>query len=62
MSTIAERLRPSTSRSRTVGLTGAAVIWVTLYRLNQPFWDWLLFDVAGLDPASPLGSGLHFFF
>ena len=62
MSTIAERLRPSTSRSRTVGLTGAAVIWVTLYRLNQPFWDWLLFDVAGLDPASSLGSGLHFFF
>ncbi len=38
------------------------VAWVTLYALNLSFWDWLVFDVVGLDPESRLGSGVHFFF
>ena len=60
--TVAEKLRPTTRTSRVVGLAVAAVIWVALYQVNEPFWDWLIYDVLGLDPASPLGSGLHFFF
>jgi uncharacterized membrane protein YraQ (UPF0718 family) len=40
---------------------GAALVWVALYRLNGPFWDWLVYDRLGLSPQSALGSGLHFF-
>jgi hypothetical protein len=39
-----------------------AVAWVMAYRLNDGLWNWLLFDVIGLDPATRLGSSLHFFF
>jgi len=58
---VAERLRARTPTRRWVGLGVAAVVWFALYELNRPFWDWLWFDVAGLDPESRLGSGLHFF-
>jgi len=58
---VAERLRARTPTRRWVGLGVAAVVWFALYELNRPFWDWLWFDVAGLDPDSRLGSGLHFF-
>ena len=35
---------------------------MALYNLNLPLWDWVVYDVAGLGPASRLGSGVHFFF
>ena len=60
--TVAEKLRPATRTSRITGLVAAAVIWVVLYQVNEPFWDWLIYDVFGLAPTSSLGSGLHFFF
>jgi hypothetical protein len=44
------------------GLIVAAVIWWALYLLNQPFWDWLVGRVVGLDLTSRLGSGVNFFF
>jgi uncharacterized membrane protein YraQ (UPF0718 family) len=44
------------------GLIVAAVIWWALYLLNQPFWDWLVGRVIGLDLTSRLGSGVDFFF
>ncbi|MDT0164024.1 permease [Actinotalea sp. AC32] len=40
---------------------GAVVVWVALYAVNRPFWDWLVGDVVGLDLAGRLGSGVHFF-
>lgn len=43
------------------GLALAAGAWFVLYRLNQPFWDWLIYDVFGLSPESAAGSALHFF-
>ena len=60
--TVAERLRPTTPTRRWVGVGAAALAWVALYELNLPLWDWLVYDVAGLSPASRLGSGVHFFF
>lgn len=36
--------------------------WWALYSINRPFWDWLLFDVVGLDPHSRVGESIHFFF
>ena len=44
------------------GLALAAVLWWALYLVNEPFWDWLIGSVFGLDLASRLGSGVHFFF
>jgi len=58
---VAERLRARTPMRRWVGLGVAAVVWVVANELNQPLWDWLVFDVVGLDPDSRLGSGVHFF-
>ena len=59
---LAERLRPTTPTHRWVGLGAAALGWLALYEINLPLWDWLVYDVAGLAPASRLGSGVHFFF
>lgn len=59
---VIERLRPTTARRRWVLLGTAGVVWFALYRVNGPLWDWLVYDVAGLDPAGRLGSGVHFFF
>ena len=39
----------------------AVTAWVALYRINGPFWNWLLFDVLGLDPATRLGETIRFF-
>src|SRR5659263_173104 len=44
------------------GLLLATVLWWALYLLNQPFWDWLVGRVVGLDLTSRLGSGVQFFF
>ena len=59
---VAERLHPATPTRRWVGLGAAALAWFALYEVNLPFWDWVVYDVAGLAPASRLGSGVHFFF
>jgi len=59
---IAERLRARTPTRRWVGLGSAVLAWFALYEVNLPLWNWLLFDVVGLDPDTRLGSGVHFFF
>ena len=43
------------------GLALAAVAWVLLYRLNRPFWVWLLGDVLGVELRSRAGGALLFF-
>lgn len=52
---------PGTAR-RWASVAAGAALWWVLYSLNRPFWDWLLFDVIGLDPASRVGESIHFFF
>ena len=59
---VAERLRAGTPVRRWVGLGVATVVWFALYEINLPVWNWVVFDVLGLDPASRLGSGAQFFF
>ena len=59
---LAERLRPTTATRRWVGVGAAALGWFALYEVNLPLWDWVVYDVAGLSPASRLGSGVQFFF
>jgi uncharacterized membrane protein YraQ (UPF0718 family) len=43
-------------------VAAGAVLWWSLYHWNLPFWNWVMYDVAGLDPESHWGSGVHFFF
>jgi uncharacterized membrane protein YraQ (UPF0718 family) len=59
---LAERLRPTTPTRRWVGVGAAALAWVALYEVNLPLWNWVVYDLAGLAPASRLGSGVQFFF
>jgi len=59
---LAERLRPTTATHRWVGVGAAALGWLALYEVNQPVWDWVVYDMASLSPSSRLGSGVHFFF
>lgn len=62
MTTTADPGTRRQSIQRWGGLALAAAIWWALYSLNQPFWDWLIGGVFGLDLNSRLGSGVHFFF
>jgi len=59
---LAERLRSTTATRRWVGVGAAVLGWLALYEVNLPLWDWVVYDVVGLSPASRLGSGVHFFF
>lgn len=58
--TTAPPLRDPTLRAWGWALGGAA-IWIAGYALNQPFWHWLVFDLAGLDPQTLLGTAVEFF-
>lgn len=59
MSTQAVRSRPGLRD--TAALLAAAAGWLVVYRLNGPFWDWLIYSVLGLSPDTGVGSALHFF-
>ncbi len=59
---LVERVATGTPQRRWSALAGAGVVWVALYVLNEPFWDWLVYRAVGLDDRSRLGSGVHFFF
>jgi uncharacterized membrane protein YraQ (UPF0718 family) len=55
----------TTTRSwlrRWAPVAGAALLWWALYRVNRPIWNWLVFDVVGMDPTSHWGEAVHFFF
>jgi uncharacterized membrane protein YraQ (UPF0718 family) len=51
----------SPTRRLVAGLLAAALAWVALYALNEWLWDVAVFDLAGLDPETRLGSAVHFF-
>ena len=53
---------PGHPTRRWVFVVGAVVLWVTLYQLNLRWWNWIVFDVLAFDPASKVGSSVHFFF
>jgi uncharacterized membrane protein YraQ (UPF0718 family) len=62
-STVTPASSPVASALRRWGpVVAAAALWWFLYSINRPFWDWVLFDVVGLDPLSRLGESIHFFF
>ena len=46
---------------RRLMLAAAAVVWVVLYQVNLPLWDWVVYDAAGLEAEARLGGAVHFF-
>jgi uncharacterized protein len=56
-----DRPRSASTGRRWVIVATALVVWVTLYQLNLRWWNWVVFDVFGLDPATRLGGSVHFF-
>lgn len=48
-----------TSPWLTVGL--AALAWVVLYRSILPFWNWVVYELLGLEAQTRLGEAVHFF-
>ncbi len=42
-------------------LAAAGFAWVVGYVLNGRVWDFVVFDLLGLDPQSRLGEAVHFF-
>lgn len=56
-------LRLSKPRGRQVGeLAVLVVAWVLALFLNSTLWDWLLFDVFGVDRRKRIPDVIHFFF
>lgn len=52
---------PETRRGRWLALSGAALVWLGLYQLNEHLWDWILYGLLGMDPASRTTETIHFF-
>jgi uncharacterized protein len=52
---------PATLRGRWLAMGGALLVWFGLYQLNEHLWDWLLYGLFGMDPASRTTETLHFF-
>ncbi len=42
-------------------LAAGAAAWLVLYQVNLPWWDWVVYDVAGLDETTRVGGAVHFF-
>ncbi len=56
-------LRPRKSKRLQVGELAALVVgWVLVLLLNSTVWDWILFDVFGLDRRKKIPDVIHFFF
>jgi uncharacterized membrane protein YraQ (UPF0718 family) len=54
--------RPVDANVRLWTVLGASIVaWIALYRVNGPFWNWVLFHPIGLDPDSRLGETIRFF-
>ena len=65
MTTSTEHHTPTTASAiarRWMPVAAATLLWWFLYSRNRPFWDWVVFDVVGLEEATRLGESVHFFF
>ncbi len=40
----------------------AALVWLALYRSILPFWNWVVYELLGMQTKTHLGEAIHFFF
>ena len=59
--TLAQRM-PTSTRARSLTLTGVAAAWAVAYWVNGWLWDRVLHDLLAMPPAARLTESLHFFF
>ena len=52
---------PTDRRGQVGALVGAAFVWWLAFWVNARIWDWLLYDLFGMDPEARLTETLHFF-
>jgi uncharacterized membrane protein YraQ (UPF0718 family) len=57
---VVDRIPTETRRLR-LALAVAALGWALAYWVNGWLWDWVLYDLAGMDPAARATETLHFF-
>ncbi|MEX2279139.1 MAG: permease [Acidimicrobiia bacterium] len=43
------------------GVIAATAAWVVAYTVNPDWWEWVVFEIGGLDPDSRLGVAVEFF-
>ena len=58
---VTERL-PETKGRLGLTIAAAAGLWWLAFWVNARIWDWLLYDLFGMDPEARLTETLHFFF
>ena len=58
---VTERL-PETKGRLGLTVAAAAGLWWLAFWVNARIWDWLLYDLFGMDPEARLTETLHFFF
>ena len=52
---------PTDRRGQVAALVAAAFLWWLAFWVNARMWDWLLYDLFGMDPDARLTETLHFF-
>ncbi len=53
---------PRSTVRRWLPVAAGAVVWWLLYHWNLPFWNWVMYDVIGLQAETRVGESVHFFF
>jgi uncharacterized membrane protein YraQ (UPF0718 family) len=51
----------SGDRAAWLAVGGLAAVWVAVFVVNRPLWDWVVYRLAGQEAGSHLGDGIHFF-
>ena len=61
MASLVDTLRTKGAGSALSWIAVGALVWTAVFVANEFVWDYLLFDVLGADPATPLIAAIHFF-
>ncbi len=61
-STVLEEAPTRSLLRRRFALGVAAAVWFVLYQMNLRWWNWVVFDLVGLDRDARFGGSVHFFF
>ncbi|MGZ8782125.1 MAG: permease [Gaiellaceae bacterium] len=61
MATVEAELRAGAARWPRSLLVGAAAVWGLLYLSLRPFWNWVVYDLAGFPRGARWSDAIHFF-
>jgi uncharacterized protein len=61
MASVVDTLRTKGAGGALSWIALGAVLWAGVFVANEFVWDYLLFDLLGADPTTPLVAAIHFF-